>query len=873
MVAGAYQKVAAARASAYHEGALTLSPGSRFGPYQILALLGAGGMGVVYRARDARLNRDVALKVLAAGTAGDPERLQRFEQEARAAATLNHPNVMAVFDLGVEDGTPYIVSELLEGQTLRDLLRAGALPARTATTLAIQIAQGLAAAHDKGIVHRDLKPENVFVTADGRAKVLDFGIAKIVAPTGDETTRLAPDTIAGQVLGSAGYMAPEQVRGDAVDHRADIFAFGAVFYEMLAGHSAFGGESSVERMTAILKTDPPVLASAVPAHLGNIVRRALEKNPAHRFQSAADIAFALEALADPAIATASGTPIASGRPWWRFAAGALMLTLVGAVVGAIVMQQMSKAPTGVATFEARTFDGLPITAARFMPDGQTIVYSAIPQGSPPALFVISPSAEAPQRVDAPSAHLLSVSSKGELAIITEPRYLAQRVYSGTLSRMTLGSSPRPVAEGVREADWSPDGVTMAVVHDLGNGRDRLEFPAGTVLYEANGYLNNPRVSPDGNTVAFVEHKLRFDDRGWVKVVSRDGTVTTLTEELFGVFGLAWTDGGHSLVFSGNTSGASFLQPMIVPASGRAPARTAFGVPARFIVMDALPDGRWLAVREDLTVGVRAMVPSQDTERDLSWIGSTGATALSRDGEWLLMVDVGIRGGPNYGVVLRKTDGSQTLRLGEGLPQGLSPDGKWAAAIISEPGSLVLYPTGPGAAARINIAPIERPVSSQWFPDGEGLLVCGTAAARAPRCYRVDRAGAAARPLAAEGVVANVAPDGTTLLLALADGRYQLSSVDGQTPRPVAGLRAGDRVIAWSRDSQALYVQSGIQVPAHVERVVLATGARTVVRDLIPSGVGTVTSLYVADWVDDGRWYAYRFTSLPSTLFVVNGGVR
>jgi hypothetical protein len=849
---------------------LTLSPGARFGPYEILALLGAGGMGVVYRARDARLNRDVALKVLAAGMADDPGRLQRFEQEARAAATLNHPNVMAVFDLGVEDGTPYIVSELLEGQTLRDLLGRGALTVRTATTLAIQVAHGLAAAHAKGIVHRDLKPENVFVTADGRAKVLDFGIAKITAPASDETTHLSPGTIAGQVLGTAGYMAPEQVRGDAVDHRADIFAFGAVFYEMLGGHSAFSGDTSVERMTAILKSDPPALASTVPAHLDRIVRRALEKNPQHRFQSATDIAFALEALAGPVTGTASVTPQPEERPWWRFAAGVLLLALAGAVVGAIVMRQMSKAPPGVATFDARTFDGLPITSARFMPDGQTIVYSAIPQGSPPALFVINPSAEAPERLDAPSAHLLSVSSKGELALITEPRYLAQRVYSGTLSRMTLGSSPRPVAEGVREADWSPDGVTMAVVRDLGNGRDSLEFPAGTPLYEANGYLNNPRVSPDGNSVAFVEHKLRFDDRGWVKVVTRDGKVTSLTEELFGVLGLAWTEGGQSVVFSGNTSGASFLQPMIVPASGREPAHSAFGVPARFIVMDALPDGRWLAVREDLTVGVRAMVPGQDTERDLAWIGSTGATALSRDGAWLLMVDVGIRGGPNYGVVLRKTDGSQTLRLGEGLPQGLSPDGKWAAAIISEPGSLVLYPTGPGAAVQVDIAPIERPVSSQWFPDSNGLLVCGTAASRAPRCYRVDRNGAPSRPLAAEGVVARVAPDGTTLLLALADGRYQLSTTDGQTPRPVAGLRPGDLLIAWSRDSQALYVQSGIQAPAQVERVVLATGARTVVRQLTPTGVGTVASLYVADWVDDGRWYAYRFTSLPSTLFVVSG---
>lgn len=269
------------------------------------------------------------------------------------------------------------------------------------------------------------------------------------------------------------------------------------------------------------------------------------------------------------------------------------------------------------------------------------------------------------------------------------------------------------------------------------------------------------------------------------------------------------------------------------------------------------------------------MPGQEAESDLSWIGSTGASALSRDAQWLLMVDVGIRGGPNYGVVLRKTDGSKTLRLGEGLPQGLSPDGAWAAAIISAPASLVLYPTGAGAAVRIETAPIERLISSQWFPDGQRLLVCGSTAAQAPRCYAVGRDGAAPRPVTDEGVLASVAPDGETLLLSLPDGRHQLSTStsNGTTPRPVSGLQPGDRVIAWSRNSQSLYVQQGIQAPARVERLVLTTGARTTVRELAPSGVGTVASLYVADWVDDGRWYAYRFTSLPSTLFVVKGAVR
>jgi serine/threonine protein kinase len=259
-------------------------------------------MGEVYKARDARLGREVAIKILPAAFSSDPDRLHRFEQEARAAAALNHPNILAVHDIGSDGGTTYIVSELLEGQTLREVLADGALPVRKAVNHAVQICHGLAAAHDKGIVHRDLKPENLFITPDARVKILDFGLAKLThgEPAIAGVTAIPtspPDTVPGVVLGTVGYMSPEQVRGLAADHRSDIFALGAILFEMLAGRRAFTGETPADTMTAILKEDPPdppVVEQHIPPALTRLVDRCLEKSPAARFQTASDLAFALE---------------------------------------------------------------------------------------------------------------------------------------------------------------------------------------------------------------------------------------------------------------------------------------------------------------------------------------------------------------------------------------------------------------------------------------------------------------------------------------------------------------------------------------------------------------------------------------------------
>jgi serine/threonine protein kinase len=329
---------------------MALTSGTKVGPYEILAPAGAGGMGEVYRARDARLNRDVAIKVLPAAFTCDPERLRRFQQEAQAVAALNHPNILAIHDFGEHDGSPYIVTEFLEGETLRQRLGPGPLAVRKASEFAEQIARGLAAAHDKGIVHRDLKPENIFVTRDGRVKILDFGLAKLTRPEGtvsSDAATLASQTEPGVVLGTVGYMSPEQVKGQNADRRSDLFNFGAILYEMLSGKRAFQKATSAETMTAILNEEPPALSPVTPTislGLQRIVQRCLEKDPEQRFQSASDLAFALGPISESS--SSSTVPIEAARrwAWWPWLRVVAEVGLLGIALTISLTRHTSEGP-------------------------------------------------------------------------------------------------------------------------------------------------------------------------------------------------------------------------------------------------------------------------------------------------------------------------------------------------------------------------------------------------------------------------------------------------------------------------------------------------------------------------------------------------
>ena len=861
---------------------MMLTIGAKLGPYEIAGAIGAGGMGEVYRARDTRLGRDVAVKVLPASFASDAERLRRFEQEARAAGALNHPNILAIYDLGTHDGTPYLVSELLEGETLRERLRSGPLPVRKALDVAIQAAHGISAAHEKGITHRDLKPANIFITNDGRVKILDFGLAKLtqrdasgISETQSPTQTVSPitQTEAGVVLGTVGYMSPEQVRGKPADARSEIFALGTILYEMLSGQRAFEKDSSADTMAAILKEEPPELAGEgkkIPPGVERVVRHCLEKNPAERFQSARDLAFDLESLSGASTTSAAASSVAKSRSrkWLAPAIAAIALIIVA--TGSFMAGERKERTPGfqIARFTRLNYQPEAIFNARFAPDGATVVFSAALQGNVPQLFVHRPDYPAPQPIGLPGTALLSISSTGELAVLTGARQIRYNLFTGTLARMDLsGGAPREILQNVQNADWSPDGSSLAIIREV-NGKSRLEYPIGKVLYETAGYVSDLRFSPRGDQIAFFEHPFRYDDRGSIDVVDLQGHKKVLSEGYQGEEGLAWTKDAGRIYFGAQGSSESDYLINAVTLAGK--ARGVLGGAEALWIFDTNREGDFLATENTHEWRLMSLAPGAKDEGDLSWLDSSDRSYLSPDGQWLLFTDY--RAGSNYALLLRKTDGSPVVRLGEGAAMGLSPDGAWALSLVpGPPPHLVLYPTGAGEKRVLNRGNIENYDSAQFFPDGKRVLACGNEPGHAMRCYVQDIAAGPARPVTPEGTrSALILPDGRTILLQDAEGKYYVYPLVGGSAQPVPGLVPADIIIRSSADGRSVLVFRASEIPARVERVDLSTGRRALVRALAPAGRAGVLMIDHIAVAKNGSAYAYSYYRNLSRLTVIEG---
>jgi hypothetical protein len=862
---------------------MPLPPGARLGPYEIGDLIGAGGMGEVYRAKDGRLGRSVAVKVIRASGIADGERVRRFEQEARAAGVLNHPNILAIYDVGTHEGAPYLVSELLEGETLRMRLAAGPLSPPKAVDCAAQIASGLSAAHAKGIVHRDLKPDNLFLTRDGRVKILDFGLAKLVEngmvlDHGSHASTLDSPTEPGRFVGTVNYMSPEAIRGQPVDHRADVFSFGAVLYEMLTARRAFEGASAIETMNAALKEEPPEPdVSAWPRGLDLIVRRCLEKDPDHRFQSANDLAFHLLTLSAASVSgLRTRVPVVPRRrPGRWLAAGLAAAVAVGALAFWLGTRAGRAAPP---TYQQLTFRRGLVMSARFAPDGHTVVYGASWEGKPVALY--STRAESPEshRLDLPAGDILAIAPSGEMAISLGRRHTTGAITSGTLARAPMvGGAPREVMADVESADWSPDGRHLAVARIIG-GRSRLEYPIGRVLYETDGWISHPHVSPDGGQVAFIEHPVFADDRGFVTLVSREAGAPPrrLTREWASANGLAWVPGGKELWFTAADVGANCaLRAVSLSGDERLLLRSA----GRLELQDVRGDGQALLTDGKFRIGMMHHDRRRGGDRDLSWLDVSVVADLSADGLTLLFSEQGSGGGTHgYALYGRKSDGSAAVRLGEGLAGALSPDGRWATSVmLGSPPHLVLWPTGAGPSRTLEHGGLTDLTAVNWLPDGRHLLFSASLPGRSGRLHVQDVEGGAPQPVSAEGVRVPfyskpVSPDGRFTAALDAQGRVILQPLDGGTPQVVEGLAPGDVPIRWSGDGAALYVFRFGELPGRIQRFDLATRRKELAAELVPSdpaGAGHIISVQITP---DGQAWAYSYRQNLADLYLV-GGLR
>jgi serine/threonine protein kinase/sugar lactone lactonase YvrE len=850
-----------------------LASGSKLGPYEILASIGAGGMGEVYRARDSRLNRDVAIKVLPTSFSADPDRLQRFAQESRAAAALNHPNILSIYDIGDHQGAPYVVSELLEGETLRDRLNSGALATRKAVDYARQIAGGLAAAHEKGIVHRDLKPENIFIISDGRAKILDFGLAKFTHPEADagaDAPTMQVATEAGTVLGTVGYMSPEQVRGKPADARSDIFAFGAILYEMLSGKRAFHGDSAADTMSAILKEDPPDLSETnrnVSPALERIVRHCLEKSSAERFQSARDVAFNLEALTDISSPSRTGVralPEEKPARRWLPAVPAGLLVLVSWL--AVYQYARHGTVTSNPLFHEITFRNGTIWDARFAPDGQTIIYGAAWEGRPQEIFSTRFDSSDSRSVGLPPAQILSISSKGEMAISLHP--VAQAFsQSGTLARVPLaGGAPREVLDNVLWADWAPDGQSLAVIRPSPGRSGHLEFPPGNVLYEPNGWVSHVRFSPGGDFLAIADHVSSGDD-GRIVIVDLHGNRKARSSFFTSVEGLAWAPSGKEVWFSATRAGSA-RSVYAIDLAGK--ERLIYRAPGGLTIHDISHSGLVLLTADKTRLSISALPPGETHERSLSWFDWSLLTDMSADGKTIVFSESGEAVGTNYSVFLRKTDGSSAVRLGEGGFGALSPDGQWVLSLVGAPAKIMLLPTGVGEPKSLTDDKVDH-FNPIWLPDSKSIVYSAAGSGLPPRVYLLDLQGGAPRPLTPEGNVGlAVTPDGKFLLAADAKRQRSLYPVAGGEPQKLnMVIKDDERIITFFDGGKTLLVRT-LSVPTQITRINLATGRREPWKEIVPADPAGVQSLPVIRFSADGKSYAYSIGRMLSDLFVVDG---
>jgi len=832
-------------------------------------------MGEVYRARDPRLGRDVAIKVLPPALASDPDRLRRFEREARAASALNHPAIVTIYEIGKAEEVAYLAMELVDGVTLRELLADGSLPVKRLLSLSAQIAEGLAKAHAAGIVHRDLKPENVMVTKDGFVKILDFGLAKMAA-TESEAGQTAAATVSaatepGVVMGTVAYMSPEQARGGALDFRSDQFALGSVLYELATGRRAFAGESRPELLAAIIREEPESLAAVspkVPAPVRWIVERCLAKSPSDRYASTEDLARDLRAaeghLSELSSVSGAG-PAAGPAPRsrrLRVAAITLTACAVGAT-GAWLLAGRSARLFAAPTFRRVTFQRGNILHGRFAPDGQTVLYSASWEGSPTEVYATRVDGTESRPLGLKKSELLAVSSSGEMLVLVGSDALKSPGGAGTLARASLsGGAPRELVEHVHAADWLVGGSVVVQRH-IDINHDELQIPAGTRRLDYSGG-SAPRSSRDGSRVAIARQTAAggevvvLDDAGrilWSAPANTRQVVWHPSGEVWYSREAGEDPGVYALGRNGRT------RP-ILHASG-------------WVLHDIAPDGRLLLERAIARASLRVRLDGDSKDRELSWLDGSTLSGVSIERGTLVFSETYEAGTRAGGVYLRAVDGSPAVRLADGTAAAFSEDGRWALVQgVGARAGCSIVPTSAGQPIPLDLGGANL-VAAAFLPGPEPRLLAtlgesgdrgevAIVAAKGPRKLGIS-------PGFPENAVA-VSPDGNEFAYRTRPREIAICRLDTAGCRKMPTASDGAPV-QWSADGRFLYLRGyGVfTIPVRISRYEIATGAETDWLTLGPEDATDFITLGDIFVSRDGKSYGYDAVAVrDSSLFVVEG---
>ena len=895
--------------------------GETIGPYKLLSILGSGGMGTVYLAQDARLGRKIALKLLPAQFTNDKDRLRRFQQEARAASALNHPNILTVYEIEQKADLHYIATEFIDGLTLRQKMAEGPMSLGEALNVAIQVLSALNAAHAAGIAHRDIKPENVMIRSDGYVKVLDFGLAKLTEHSTIESTdqgQTGLDTHPGIVMGTPRYMSPEQARGLEVDLRTDIFSLGVMVYEMVTGRVPFEGATPSDVIAAILKDEPEPLSATIPEvpfELDRVVKRALSKNRDDRYQTVAELSADLHQLKEAIALNAKLGQISSvsdaattvkskstnpevfketqsvetpdAKKKWRVGFGLAALVLV--VVAIISFASLNRRPATTTgsdfnqsarpSSRALTIRNGYITSARFAPDGKSVIYSAAFDGRPVEVFVTDVEGSESRPIGIPSAALKDFSSTGEMAVLFDFEISWTDGRNGTLALVPSGGGePRVLMEGVDEASFAPDGKSLAVVRaDM--GQHQLEYPAGEALYKSQGWISYPRFSRNGDKIAFFEHPLG-DNSGSVMVLDvKTKEMKSLSTGWRALKGLAWSPTGDALWFGGSKLGKK-QNINAVTLSGQ--ERLNIDEMASYAKLEDISSEGKLLITHGNTHTTMVILGDNSASEPLGtrFAWSTSAD-MSSDGKTLLFYEWGWESGKELEVkstYLRKLDGSDPIRLGEGRALALSADGNWALAVQEKsPPQLALLPTGGGRATELPNLGFKEFHYGSWFPDGRRILFTALEAREDAflRSYVQDIETGVVYPVTEEGTVAlRVSPDGKNVVALDPYGSYHIQSIDGGKPAtPVKGLEPREEPIQWSADGRALYVRGPGDFATKLYRVEIASGRRRVWKEIVPSNPVGLVGIEVKPGgvtiTPDGKACVYTYWTTSEELLLMD----